>query len=257
MANHPVPTLLAAVQVPKPTSQLISNPYSPAALNRLELGSMKRIIIFDFDGVLADSLEPMLRFANQVCQELGVQATPSKADLEALDKMEFSEFGRQVGIPENQITTFVQRNQQLFYEQDQPPEIVQGMQSVISSLAGHNTLAIITGNSCKVVENFLEKYQIRNNFQIILCDEHKGNRLEKIRQVMGLASNHSSSVYMIGDAVSDIRAAHAAGITSIAVSWGHQSVDKLSQANPDVIVQEPENILDYFSTEIANHENNN
>jgi phosphoglycolate phosphatase len=246
--------LPAAERVSKPAQQLVSNPYSPVAVNRLELGSMNRIIIFDFDGVLADSLEPMLRFANQVCQELGVQASPSKADLEALDRMEFSEFGRQVGIPEDQVTTFVQRNQQLFYEQDQPPEIVQGMQSVISSLAEHNTLAIITGNSCKLVESFLEKYQIRNNFQIILCDEHKGNRLEKIRQVMELASNNSTRVFMIGDAVSDIRAAHAAGITSIAVSWGHQSVNKLSQANPDIIVQQPKNILDYFSTEMADHE---
>jgi len=215
---------------------------------------MNRIIIFDFDGVLADSLEPMLRFANQVCLELGVQASASKADLEALDKMEFSEFGRQIGIPEDQISTFVQRNQQLFYEQDQPPDIISGMRSVITSLAEHNTLAIITGNSCKLVESFLEKNQIRDKFQTILCDEHKGNRLEKIRQVMDLASDNSISVFMIGDAVSDIRAAHAAGITSIAVSWGHQSVKKLSQAKPDIIVQEPENILELFSSEIAKHE---
>lgn len=207
---------------------------------------MNNVIIFDFDGVLADSLASMLNYATQVCRELGISATPSKADLEALEKMEFSEFGRQLGIPGDQIGFFVARNHQLFSESEDPVPLKPGMETVIPALAEDYSLAIITGNSCKLVERFLDANQLRSCFQTILCAEHEGNRTEKIQQVKNLAGTPSNRTYMVGDAVSDIYAARAAGIKSIAVSWGHQSRGKLSQAGPDMIIDEPEDLLRDF-----------
>ena len=207
---------------------------------------MKRVIIFDFDGVLADSLAPMLSYAKQVCHEMGVDKTPTQSDLEALDRMEFSAFGHQLGIPGNQIEVFVTRNHQLFSEREEPMQIKTGMGAVVSALAEDNTLAIITGNSCKQVEKFLDAYQLREKFHTILCAEHEGNRLEKINKVQSMAGSQTTEYYMIGDAVSDIRAARTAGIKSIAVSWGHQSKEKLSQEAPDLIVDVPEDLLRYL-----------
>ncbi len=218
-----------------------------SVVNALELRNMNQVIIFDFDGVLADSLAPMLLYAGQVCRELEVIATPTKDDLEALERMEFSEFGRQLQIPEELIDPFVMRNHQLFFEREEPLPIQPGMEAVVAGLAEHNTVAVITGNSCKVVEKFLETYQIRNLFQVVLCAEHDGTRFEKILQVKIKFGTKRENMYMVGDAVSDIRAAREAGIKSIAVSWGHQSGQKLAQELPDLIVDEPEDLLAYFS----------
>ncbi len=207
---------------------------------------MKRVIIFDFDGVLADSLAAMLSYAKQVCHEMGVDKTPTQSDLEALDKMEFSAFGHQLGIPGDQIKVFVKRNHQLFSEREEPIQIKTGMGAVVSALAEDNTLAIITGNSCKQVEKFLDAHQLREEFQTLLCAEHDGNRLEKIHKVKSMVDSQITDCYMSGDAVSDIRAARTAGIKSIAVRWGHQSKQKLSQEAPDLIVDVPEELLLYF-----------
>ena len=49
---------------------------------------------------------------------------------------------------------------------------------------------------------------------------------------------------MIGDAVSDIKAAQTAGITSIAAAWGNQDIQLLRNANPDFIVNTPNEIID-------------
>ena len=207
---------------------------------------MKRVIIIDFDGVLADSLAPMLSYAKQACLELGVDKTPTQSDLEALDTMEFSAFGQQLGIPGDQIEVFVKRNHQLFSEREEPIQIKTGMGAVVSALAEDNTLAIITGNSCMQVEKFLDAYQLLEKFQTILCAEHEGNRLEKIHKVQSMVDSQITDCYMIGDAISDIRSARAAGVKSIAVSWGHQSIEKLSQEAPDLIVDVPEDLLRYF-----------
>ena len=208
---------------------------------------MDRILIFDFDGVLADSLLPMLGYAEQVCRELGISYTPTKADLEALEHMEFSEFGRQLGVPEDQIEIFVSRNFELFTQRKESLQITPGMDSVVRVLSQFCSLGIITGNSCVVVEKFLTVYGLRNLFQNVLCAEHEGNRLEKILKIKTHTSTPNGEIYMIGDAVSDIRAARKAGVKSIAVSWGHQSKHKLTLEAPDLIIDEPQDLLTNFS----------
>jgi phosphoglycolate phosphatase len=215
-------------------------------MNTLELGGMDRILIFDFDGVLADSLRPMLLYAGQVCQELGYPCTPTKKDLEILDRMEFSEFGRQLGIPEGKIGIFVKRNFELFSRREEPLAITPGIESVIRELSQKAILVVITGNSFRVVGKFLETYRL-NEFQTILGAEDDGSRVDKILQVISLNGGSKDKVYMIGDAVSDIRAAREAGIKSIAIAWGHQSKEKLLTENPDFLVDRPEDLLTLFS----------
>lgn len=215
-------------------------------VNTLELGGMDNILIFDFDGVLADSLAPMLSYAGQVCRELGIATSPTISDLEALEKMEFSAFALQLGIPDEQIETFVTRNFELFTEREEPLQIKPGMKTVVSKLAEDNILTIITGNSCRVVEKFLEAYGMRSEFQTVLCAEHEGTRLEKILIIKNQYSAQNAELYMIGDAVSDIRAAGEAGVKSLAVAWGHQSKGKLIREEPYLIIDEPEDLLVYF-----------
>jgi phosphoglycolate phosphatase len=52
------------------------------------------------------------------------------------------------------------------------------------------------------------------------------------------------AVFMVGDSVSDVREAREAGVKSIAVSWGHQSVEKLVAAAPDHVVHLPEELIE-------------
>jgi phosphoglycolate phosphatase-like HAD superfamily hydrolase len=208
---------------------------------------MDRILIFDFDGVLADSLAPMLRYAGQVCLELGYPCTPTQKDLEILDRMEFSEYGRQLGIPEEKIETFVARNFELFSRREQPLAITPGIKLVIGKLSQIAILVVITGNSCKVVGKFLDTYGLKDKFQTVLGAEDDGSRLGKILKVISLNGGLNGEVYMIGDAVSDIRAASEAGIKSVAIAWGHQSKEKLITENPDFLVDQPEDLLTLFS----------
>ncbi len=209
---------------------------------------MKNILIFDFDGVLADSLQPMLTYAGQVCQELGYSCEPTQADLEALDRMEFSEFGHQLGIPEEKIGDFVTRNFELFSHRIEPLKITPGIDSVIRELSHSVILGVITGNSCAVVSKFLDSYGLKAEFHTILGAEDDGSRVEKILKVISLNGGSNGEVYMVGDAVSDIRAARGAGIKSIAIGWGHQSKEKLITESPDFWVDQPEDLLTLFST---------
>ncbi|MEE9188090.1 MAG: HAD hydrolase-like protein, partial [Anaerolineales bacterium] len=119
--------------------------------------------------------------------------------------------------------------------------------SVIRELSRTAILVVITGNSCRVVGKFLDTYGLQDEFQTILGAEDDGNRVEKILKVISLNGGSNGEVHMIGDAVSDIRAAREAGIKSVAIGWGHQSKEKLITENPDFLVDQPEDLLTLFS----------
>jgi len=207
---------------------------------------MEKVFIFDFDGVLADTRELMLRHAEAVCAQLGYPCRATAADLEALDPMSFAELGRQLGIPEEQVEEFTRRNIELFAAVQEPPAIFPGMADILAHLSALGRLAVLTSNGVQVVRKFLAYHGLAAYIELLLGQEDPGTRAEKIARLAGALGAPGSEVYVIGDSVSDIRAARQAGVRSIAVTWGHQSKAKLLRLGPDHIVETPEALLDIF-----------
>lgn len=204
---------------------------------------MKGVLIFDFDGVLADTRAFMLATAGEVCSQLGYPCTPQPADLEALDPMSFDNLGRHLGIPQELVPEFTRRNLQAFGSPPEPMPLFAGWEQVIPRLATSCRLGLVTGNSAGAVRSFLHHYQLAQYFAMILTLEDPGERADKVRRITLALDGKSDRTYLVGDAVSDIRAARQAGIRSVAVSWGHQSLDKLQRAGPDRVIHTPQDLL--------------
>jgi phosphoglycolate phosphatase len=204
------------------------------------------LILFDFDGVLADTLDDMLNFAQAVCVELGIDRIPTPADLDALETMSFVEYGKQLGVPPALAAEFASRCLKRFSERSRPPKIFEGMAQVIEQLSLCHTLAIVTGNTTRAVENFLIENGIRKYVSAIFAVDQSGTKEEKILKAKTQLATSNDAVYYVGDAVSDIQAARQVSVKSVAVSWGHQSLDKLVKAEPDQIVHSPREIIAVF-----------
>jgi len=138
------------------------------------------LIIFDFDGVLADTLDDMLNIAQAVCAELGVNRIPTPSDLDALETMSFVEYGKQLGVPPALVDEFVSRCLKRFVEKPHPPKIFDGMVEVVVQLSNHHTLAIVTGNTTPAVENFLTENGIHQFISAIFAVDQPGSKMEKI-----------------------------------------------------------------------------
>jgi phosphoglycolate phosphatase-like HAD superfamily hydrolase len=211
---------------------------------------MQTVIIFDFDGVLGDTLDEMLRIAGHVAAELGYPCQPGPADLDALERMEFSELGMQLGIPASQANEFARRCFDLFASLSNPPHIFPGMKQVILDLAPTNRLAIVTGNTSRIVGRFLSEHGLDGCFDIVLGSDASGNRAEKLNRILATLGAAHGEAYLIGDAVSDIRVAEETGLLSIAVTWGHQSEAHLSREKPCYLVHTPQELLNYLNGKV-------
>ena len=204
---------------------------------------MHKALIFDFDGVLADTLDDMLRYAEEICSQLGHPCKPTKGDLDALERMEFGEFGRQLKLPEEEIKDFTRHNLELFTSRQEPLKIFDGICDVVAQLSATSKIGIVTGNTSEVVWDFLDYYGLTEYVDIVLGADDSGSRSEKILKAADSIGEPGGEIYMVGDAVSDIRAARRASVKSVAVTWGHQSREKLEEAQPDYLVHSPEGLL--------------
>ena len=200
------------------------------------------LIIFDYDGVLADTLDDLIRFGQQACDQLGVKHTVTQDDLSNLEVMSFATFGRACEVPEHLVDEFVKISLNLFAEKKSPPNIFEGIKEVVQHFSSQHKLAIVTTNSSQNVNLFLAQHGLSDLFHAVYGVDTPGSKAHKIslaRERFG-----EESVFMIGDALSDVRAAKEAGVTSIAVAWGHQSLETLQRGEPEYKVNQPHELIE-------------
>ena len=112
---------------------------------------MTRTILFDFDGVLADTLDDMLNFSQAVCSILGHDCQPSPRDLDILDSMDILSYGRQLGLPANKLEDFGSMMVEQFRLKQDPPALFAGLVDVIRQSSRNSRIGVVTGNSAEMV----------------------------------------------------------------------------------------------------------
>ena len=201
------------------------------------------LVIFDYDGVLADTLDDLIRFGQQACNQLGVKHTVTKDDLSNLEIMSFATYGRACEVPEHLIDEFVKISLKLFAEKESPPAIFDGLSEVIQQFSTKHKIAIVTTNSSQNVHAFLTKHGLDHLVHAVYGVDTPGSKAQKIAIARERFVKNGEAVFMIGDALSDVRSAKEAGVISIAITWGHQSVETLLQGEPDHIVRSPQELI--------------
>ncbi|MBI3166524.1 MAG: HAD family hydrolase [Chloroflexi bacterium] len=202
------------------------------------------LVIFDYDGVLADTLDDLIHFGQEACNQLGVKHVVTKDDLSNLEVMSFATYGRACGVPESLIDKFVKISLNLFAEKESPPAIFDGLSEVISHLSAHHKLAIVTTNTSQNVHAFLAKHGLDSLVHAVYGVDTPGSKAQKISLARERFVKNDEAVFMIGDALSDVRAAKEAGVTSIAVTWGHQSLETLLRGEPDYVINSPHKLFE-------------
>lgn len=204
------------------------------------------LIIFDYDGVLADTLADLLQFGQAACNQLGVKHVVTKADLTNLEVMSFATYGRACEIPEHLVDEFVRLCLTSFAEKHSPPAIFTGLEPVLRNLSVRHKIAIVTTNSSQNVHAFLGTHGLDGLIDAVYGVDTPGSKAQKIYRARDrlLENGKQESVFMVGDSLSDVLAAKEASSTSIAVTWGHQSLEILLRGNPDYLVNSPHDLME-------------
>jgi len=206
---------------------------------------MNRVILFDFDGVVADSLEVFLEVFTGICGEMGFDRLNSREAF--LNLFERNPIRRLfwAGFPLRRLKELGLRFQPRIEEASRRIRPFEKMPGVLRELARHDPVYIITSNVTATILQFLDRHHIEGIQDVIGLDVEK-SKVKKIRRV--LKRYPGCRGYYICDTKGDIYEARRAGAAPVAVGWGWHSIPRLEEARPQHVVESPEQLLDLFIT---------
>lgn len=203
------------------------------------------LIIFDYDGVLADTLDDLLLFGQEACDKLGVKHAVTKNNINNLEVMSFASFGQACEVPEHLIDEFVKICLNSIAKKKTPPAVFTGLSDVLKHLSIDHKIAVVTTNSSQNVNAFLIKHGLDSFVHAVYGIDSPGSKAQKITALQSqfLKNKKLESVFMVGDALSDILAAKEASVISVAATWGHQSLENLLRGDPDHMIHSPYELI--------------
>ena len=204
---------------------------------------MNPLVMFDFDGVVADSFDVYFAEFTYVCTEMGLKRLNSR---EAFLKLMEGNPLKQLfwsGFPIWRLKRVAQKFQPRIEEASRTFQPFEGMPEVVTEIAGRHPVYVITHNATQFVNDFMEKYGIRGVKDVLGSDAEQ-SKIKKIRSI--IRHHPERTPYYIGDTKGDMREAHKAGAIPIAVAWGYHSVEKLLEGNPQHVVESPAALVRLF-----------
>jgi phosphoglycolate phosphatase len=202
-----------------------------------------RLIIFDSDGTLADTLPWMRSIFNELAGEHGFRRVEPR-DYEQFRDLHGSALLRELGLPLWKLPRVVSAMRRRMAEHTGQLSLFPGMSDVLHRLvAGGVQLAVVSSNSRENVERVLGQ----DNAKLIThfaCGVSMMGKASKLRQVLRRCAVQPSQAIYIGDEIRDAEAAAKAGIAFGAVTWGQHSREILATHNPAELFAAVQEIAD-------------
>lgn len=190
------------------------------------------LIIFDFDGTLADSLSWFIGISDQLADEFGFDRI-DKNQVALLRRLDAATLLHMHHVPLWKVPLVAARFRRLMSQQITQIAPFPGVPEMLERLARAGCdLAVVTSNSCGNVRRVLGR---ETSALLSACEGGvsllgKRTKLRKILHRSGIAP---AQAIFVGDEIRDIEAARHAGIASGAVSWGFTEVNALKGHAPD------------------------
>jgi HAD superfamily hydrolase (TIGR01509 family) len=193
-------------------------------------------VVFDWDGVLLDSLGASYNVYNRIFERVGTKRL-SMDEFLALQSPNWYEFYTKIGLPTN-LWKQVDAEWLQLYNEEKPSLHSDAMKCLGDLRAFGFKLALVSNGSKLRVEGEVLRFGLAFYFQSMLCgekkEELKPSPVMLERALVDLDLGPTSVVY-VGDAPADIQAARNAGVPSIALARGSIQAERLRAENPDHI----------------------
>jgi phosphoglycolate phosphatase len=200
---------------------------------------VNRMVIFDFDGTIADSFSIGFRLVNQLAKEFGFPPIT----METIDRWQHlssKEVIREIGIPFYRLPKIIRRFKTEMNQEIPCLKPFEGMESTLRELRAQGCrLGIVSSNSEENVRCFLTAQGMSHLFEFVISCPRLMGKDKVLKRILKKYNIHPETVLYVGDETRDIDAAKRSNIRSAAVSWGFNSLQALAQHHPDFILTEP------------------
>ncbi|WP_206862329.1 HAD-IA family hydrolase [Lysobacter changpingensis] len=183
------------------------------------------LVIFDFDGTLADSFPFFVKAQHALADRHGFTAI-AEDRVDALRRLGTRELMREVNLPAWKAP-IVAADFIRMMRGAPPVPLFPGVAEVLRQLRdGGARLAILTSNSVENVRRVIDA-ELLGAIELIDGGAHMLGKHRRIARMLKEARAAASEAIYVGDQVSDGEAARRVGVAFGAVGWGYAHADTL------------------------------
>ncbi len=193
-------------------------------------------VLFDWDGVLLDSLGASYNIYSKIFSRIGAAAL-SKDEFMELQSPNWYEFYVKAGVPK-ESWKFVDEEWIRLYREERPGLHDDALGCLNALKEAEFDLAIVSNGSKARVSEELAEFKLLPFFKSVVCGEKKEElkpspvMLEKALRVLEIPAGRA--VY-VGDTPVDVQAAKNAMVHSIAIARGPIELERLRVEKPDYL----------------------
>lgn len=195
----------------------------------------KKVVVFDFDGTLADSLPVLLESYNAIASRFRLLPV-TKDDVRDLRKLTYKEMFKKVGLRPYLLPMIIRAGTKELRKREDTVKLFDGIPKLLNDLLkeGHQ-VGVLTSNHSDVVARVLELHKVTGVDFIVsqrsVFSKHKAfRRLEKVH---GLSPD---GILYVGDEYRDVIACRKVGVKIIGVTWGFGGREAFEREEPDAVV---------------------
>jgi len=206
--------------------------------------SQLKLIIFDYDGVLVDSLPVQFEIYRHLVAEMGLDPALLKEGSGDFFSVDYRETLKIMGVHTREGIREAEVRY-LEHIKKLKPKIhpFPFISDLLEKLKDYK-LAIVSNNNCEEISKVLESFGLREHFDMLIGPPTHNILKPEPDQLLACLKDsgvEASEAIYVGDMDGDIDAAKAAGIESVGVAWGFHSKPKL--LNADHMVDNVEELL--------------
>lgn len=193
-----------------------------------------KLIIFDFDGTLADSFPWFTSTINSVADKYKFKRADA-ADLDSFRGFDAGHLLKKYGVPAWKIPVIANHMRSLMAGSISQIPLFKGVSDVLHRLSSKGKLlAIVSSNSRNNVTRVLG----RNDASLIRyyeCGVSISGKKSKIQKLLRATGVGPEETLFIGDELRDGDAAKKTHVAFGAVSWGYNSIESLQKLSPELV----------------------
>ena len=205
-------------------------------------------VVFDFDGVLVDSVIPVTESINAALLEHGLEPREAHELRSLIGPPTYSAFSALLGASPDSpevsavVTTYRAHYDAVYLTQTR---VFDGIPEMLAELSRHQALAVATSKSRDFAQPLLDELQLAQYFTVVAAADPFTDEDDKSAIVeQALAALGESSGAMVGDRSFDMVAARAHGLRAVGVSWGIGADEELRAAGAEAIAATPAQLLE-------------
>lgn len=203
---------------------------------------MIKYVIFDFDGTLVNSKTVLLTVYNKLANKYGFKLL-NQDTVAYLQTFPLKERLRFLHVSLYKIPFILSDFFAEYRKLVDQVSLTEGMELVLQQLKEQGySIAIISSNSAIIIKKVLKNHQI-DFITAIFCSSKLFSKSKTIRMFIKKNKLKNTEIIYIGDEQRDIAACKMNNVPVIAVAWGFDGIQLITEENPTHIANTPEEIL--------------